>query len=232
MSDDAEMVVEHLEQADCLDTVGVVGGNVVATFTDGVNLQGVHAIVEERGWAPVGIHFDENRVHFASIDDLRSPSILPDGGRVVERDTDDDLAFEYVHDPVTPEKFLVRCTDCGEIADFSDRGDAHSRAETHGLNCAPTGVTPVSSKRVATDGGVVEAERTGNRYAPETVDCATCGDVAEQMTWGNSERRIDYRCRRCECGGHLWLDTDGTVSNRVGPVFRAHRSGVQSGVNA
>ncbi|WP_121822852.1 hypothetical protein [Halostella salina] len=163
----------------------------------------------------------------------RCAQLCADGGRVVERDGNDDLGFEYVHDPEDPEKFLVRCTDCGEIGDFSDRGDAHSRAESHGLNCAPTGVTPVSSKRVVSDGGqVVRAERTGERYAPETLGCATCGDVAERMTWGNSERRVDYRCRRCECGGHLWLDTDGTVSNRVGPVFRAHRSGVQSGVNA
>jgi hypothetical protein len=92
--------------------------------------------------------------------------VVTDGGRVVESPADDvdDLAFEYVHDPHDPEAFLVRCTACGEIAECSDRGDAHSRADTHGLNCSATGVTPVSSKRVATDGG-------RDPYGCDTPDC-------------------------------------------------------------
>ena len=80
-------------------------------------------------------------------------------------DVADDLSFEYEHDPHDPGAFLVRCTECVDDPEcvgeweYSNRGDAHSKADSHGLNCAPTGVTPVSSKRVATDGSQPERDR-------------------------------------------------------------------------
>ncbi|WP_162991407.1 hypothetical protein [Halostella salina] len=111
--------------------------------------------------------------------------VVTDGGRVVESPADgvDDLAFEYVHDPHDPEAFLVRCTTCGEIDECSDRGDAHSRADTHGLNCSATGVTPVSSKRVATDGGrdiygcdTPDCDGEKEVVTPDGYVCQTCAD--------------------------------------------------------
>ncbi|WP_161973180.1 hypothetical protein [Halostella litorea] len=126
--------------------------------------------------------------------------VVTDGGRVVESPADgvDDLAFEYVHDPHDPEAFLVRCTTCGEIDECSDRGDAHSKADTHGLNCSATGVTPVSSKRVATDGGrdLYACETPGcdgekEVVTPDGYVCQSCADaLAEQYESDEHDPRL------------------------------------------
>jgi len=105
-----------------------------------------------------------------------------------------------------------RCA-CGQPADGFDARRGESTCE----DCAT----------IRADGGVVK-ESTGDQQAPEMLECATCTGVAEQMSWGQSEYRVDYRCRQCECGGHITFYRTGEVKNRVGPVFRAHRSGVQT----
>ena len=50
----------------------------------------------------------------------------------------------YVVDHETPDEFVCRCTDCGVLKLHGTRAGAHSHADTHGLMCSPTGVTPVS----------------------------------------------------------------------------------------
>jgi len=52
-----------------------------------------------------------------------------------------------------PDSFSVRCTNCGHLDTFDARARAHRKANSHGLDCAPTGVTPVSEPEVAADGG-------------------------------------------------------------------------------
>jgi hypothetical protein len=50
----------------------------------------------------------------------------------------------YELDHSKPDAFVVRCRSCGVIAREATRPAAHSCADTHGLNCAPAGVTPIS----------------------------------------------------------------------------------------
>jgi hypothetical protein len=47
-------------------------------------------------------------------------------------------------DHSTPEKFVIRCSDCGRLSLTEDRGDAHDRADSHALTCEQAGVTPIS----------------------------------------------------------------------------------------
>lgn len=90
----------------------------------------------------------------------------------------------YVADHHAPDEFFVRCTECGRVSKTSDRMVAHDRAESHGLSCAQTGVTPVrelEDEDRATESGRERAMTDGGQPAPEhrAVDggfeCEECG---------------------------------------------------------
>jgi hypothetical protein len=108
-----------------------------------------------------------------------------------------------------PDSFSVRCTNCGHLDTKDSRARAHRKADNHGLNCAPTGVTPVSELRVATDGGS-DLEKLVSVASPMELVCkgcnecyrplvgtpgyrlGTCEDCTPAETWA-SYQRTGYR---------------------------------------
>lgn len=61
-----------------------------------------------------------------------------------------------------PEKFVLRCCDCGPIAWKDDRGDAHKAARVHAIRCGNCGVNPIKQ---IDDGHPLVGEHLRIRYA-------------------------------------------------------------------
>jgi len=63
-----------------------------------------------------------------------------------------DVPSGYEVDHHDPDEFSVRCTSCGHLETYSSRARAHRKADHHGLECSPTGVTPLTELDQETDG--------------------------------------------------------------------------------
>jgi hypothetical protein len=83
----------------------------------------------------------------------QKPSDNNSGSRIPEGHTVDHHA---------PDSFLVRCASCGQLEIYSPRARAHRKADHHGLECSPTGITPITELEIATDGGkeAITTDRT------------------------------------------------------------------------
>jgi hypothetical protein len=127
-----------------------------------------------------------------------------------------------------PDSFSVRCTNCGYLDTKESRARAHRKADNHGLNCAPTGVTPVSELRVATDGGIdkcssvterildVVSEEIGVRIYDSWLDQEDClfrgpHGLLESIGWNDRHEcwtRSPY-CRQPVLRGYVEKATSG-----------------------